>query len=164
MSDGLPTRSLVVSADLQRAVVRDASIYALTRASAVVMWAMAAITVVAYFVLSAIAPQSIAEIWWVFVLMFGLLAATVIVTTLSVRKAVRAAMPVGSELSAGITKRGIRVEGVQGRSEMAFSAYRALHVRGVAVMLRMLGSSAFQVLPRELFTEDELESLVKRYS
>lgn len=163
MPDDSSDRRLVVSADLQRALVRDASVYALTRASAVVMWAMTAITIAAYFLLSALIPERVGELWWVFALMFGLLAATVIITTVSVRKAVRAGMPVGSDVAVGITDRGIRVEGVQGRSDMAFAAYRSLHVRGAAVMLRMVGSTAFQILPRELFTDDELEALVKRF-
>lgn len=86
-------------------------------------------------------------------------AVVVLGTRRSVRRALRTALPPGTSVHARAAEDGLHQSNAFGASHSSWAAFCALEVRGSAAVLRLRGTSAFAVLPSELFSEEDLERI-----
>lgn len=152
-----------VSESMLSAMARDTATYALTRPSAIVAWivlSLALITTVGSLVtVSAAGSEAAGDLAWMPPLILLVMAMLVILTIIPVRRALRAAMPVGSTVSARIGAEHVYVTSTQGRSSIPFTTFRSIRVGRNAVLLQLRGASVATALPRELISDADLARL-----
>lgn len=159
-SDGMP-HSLTVTDDLVRAMTRDVTSVMLRSRQMAVVWVSFGVLVVAALVVVAVGDDP--GLGLTVVVMAPLLLGVLVLSTRrSVRRALTAALPPGTDVSLAVTDEGLQQRNALGASQTTWSAFRDLRVRGAAAVLRMHGSSAFVVLPSALLTDADRDALRAR--
>jgi len=153
----MPARSTTITPDLQRAMIRDATAATLTTPRAVFFWtlAVAAFLCGLLLVVGRVGGDSpvllIAPVLFAVVLMRS--------SRRSTRRAVTAALPVGSTVTAAVHDRVLHVENPSGVHDVDLRTYRGVRTRRSVVALQLRSSAILTVLPRDAFDDAGLASL-----
>lgn len=157
------TRTVRVDERLLRGMTRDATTYSLTQPATLVTWAVLAVAfvlaLVALSTATAAGQEASALTAWTPALIIAVAALLVFVTSSNVRRSVRSTMPVGSLVSARLDADTLHGSTAAGTSDIAYRSFRGMRVGRDAVLLRLAGTSAASIIPREVFNEDEIETL-----
>jgi hypothetical protein len=157
------SRSVQVSESLLSAMARDTATYALTRPAAIVAWIVLTLalltTIGSLITVSAAGSEAAGELAWMPPLILLVMAMLVMFTVMPVRRALRAAMPAGSTVSARNGAEHVHVTSSQGRSSIPFSTFRSIRVGQNAVLLQLRGTSVATALPREIISDEDITRL-----
>lgn len=160
--DDIPD-SILVDADLQRGMVGDATLYALTRPVAVIAYtALLAAFIVNVSVLSIVGDaggERATTLAWMPVAILALIVASVLFTRASVRRAITTAMPTGTQVRLQVGDKSIRLVATHGVSNMTYSTFTAMRVGRYAVLLRLRGGSVITAIPRVLLSDADIALL-----
>jgi len=156
------TASLTVTAELVRAMTRDVTALLLRTRSTVVAGTILAVAAVVGLLLAWTGHVDLDVLVPGLAVIAGSGGAMVLGVRRSVSRALRVALAPGSTVSARLADDVLCSTAALGESRTAWAAFRELRVRGSAAVLRMRGTSAFVVLPRALFTDDDLATISMR--
>lgn len=162
----MTSRSLTVDERLLRRMARDAAIYSLTRPLSIAMWvALAGALTLSILTLNttvAAGRDAPFGAGWMPVLVIALAAYTVVMSISSARRAVHAAMPVGTTVSVSIGDGVLQVASGRGRSDIAYGTFQQLRVGPDAVLLKLRGAAVVTAIPRALLTDEDIAALRSR--
>ena len=160
--DDIPD-SIIVDADLQRGMVADATLYAVTRPLAVIAYtALLAAFIVNISVLSIVGDaggERATTLAWMPVAILALIVASVLFTRASVRRAITTAMPTGTRVRLQVGEESIRLVATHGVSNMRYSTFTAMRVGRYATLLRLRGGSVITAIPRVLLSDADIALL-----
>lgn len=153
-------RTLTVDEPLLRRMARDASVYSLTRPSAIVMW----VALVAAFTLSILTIEP-GRGGLIALLPFACIALTiyaVVMTVVNARRAVRAATPPGTVVWVRLGDAALFLGAGERSSEIPYATFQSVRAGRDAVLLRLRGASAISTIPRTLLSDDDIARLHER--
>ncbi|MCC2335158.1 hypothetical protein [Cellulomonas wangsupingiae] len=156
------TASLTVTADLLRAMTRDGTGLLLRLRATVVAWTILAVPLVLGLLLALTGLVDLEVVAPGLVVLSAVAIAMSLSARQSVSRGLRVALAPGTTVSAAVADDALFSTSALGSSRTTWAAFRELHVRGSAVVLRLRGSSAFVLLPRALFTDDDLATVAER--
>lgn len=159
-------RSVLVDLELLRNLTWDATIYTLTRPLAIIAY----VALIAAFIVNAIVlamiggvdEEQTTKLTWTLVAIAALIAASVIFTRASVKRAVSTALPTGTRVGVQLDEDTIRVMSKRGVSEMPFSTFRSVRIGTHAVLLQLRGQSVVTAVPRSLLSDADIALLKSR--
>lgn len=155
--------SLTVDESLLRRMARDASIYSLTRPWALVMWAaLVAALITSILNLDAAGSGAGALTAWmpVAVTLLGLYA--VWLTVASARRAVRTAMPPGTDVWVSVGDDALRIGAATRTSTVPYAEFQSVRAGRDAVLLKLRKASVATAVPRALLTDEDVATLRAR--
>lgn len=164
-SDSAP-RSVLVDLELLRNLTWDATVYTLTRPLAITAYvALTAAFIVNAIVLAMIGgvdEEQTTKLTWTLIAIAALIAASIIFTRASVRRAISTAMPAGTKVAVQLDDETIRMMSKRGVSEMPYSTFRSVRIGKHAAILQLRGESVVTAVPRSLLNDDDIALLKSR--
>lgn len=154
--------TVTVDERLLRGMARDASIYALTRPGAIVMWiALAAALVLSILNLSA-AGGTPGISGLLPVASIALMIYAVVMTVVGARRSVRAAMPPGTLVWVRLGEAALHIGSGVRSSDIEYSTFQSVRAGRDAVVLKLRGAAAITAVPRALLSDDDITRLRAR--
>lgn len=164
-SDSAP-RSVLVDLELLRNLTWDATIYTLTRPLAITAY----VALIAAFVVNAIVlamiggvdEEQTTKLTWTLIAIAALIAASIIFTRASVKRAISTAMPAGTKVAVQVDDETMRMMSKRGVSDMPYSTFRSVRIGKHAAILQLRGQSVVTAVPRSLLNDDDIALLKSR--
>jgi hypothetical protein len=153
----VPARSTTVTPDLQRRMIRDTAFAILTTPRALVVWGLVAVVFLVGIGVAATGSPGDAPVLLIGPIVFAVLFGPI--SRRSVRRAILAALPVGSTVRAELRGETLHLRTPSGVHDVALSTYRKVIARPSVVLLHLRGSQIFTALPRDVFAPEDLERL-----
>ncbi|MGO2050875.1 MAG: YcxB family protein [Microbacterium sp.] len=157
------SRSVVVDAELLRGMSWDALIYTLTRPLAIIAYT----ALVAAFIMNAIVlgivsgidDERSSTLTLTLLGIAALIAASIIFTRVSVKRAISTAMPTGAAVRVEVGPSSVKLMSKRGVSDMAYSTFRSVRVGKNAAILQLRGTSVVTTIPRALLSDADIAAL-----
>lgn len=141
----------------------DATIFTLTRPLGLIAYlALLAAFIVNVFVLTMVDPadqERRTNLTLTLVAIAALVIASIVFTRASTRRALTAAMPSGSSVSAQVGEEAITLASKRGVSKMPYSTFRTMRAGRHAVILQLRGEPVVTAVPRSLLTDADVTQL-----
>ncbi len=144
-------------------MVTDATLYAVTRPLAVIAYAaLLAALIVNIIVLTTVSSpdaERASTLAWTPVAIAALIVASIMFTRASVRRAITAAMPSGSQVRVRVNEQSLQLVAKRGVSDMPYATFKAMRVGRHAALLQLRGESAITAVPRALLSDADIAML-----
>lgn len=161
-------RSLRVDRELVQAMVRDTTIYSLTRplgiVACVALIGAAVFTVIAALVTAPINEDQSSRLWFTGLGLIALFIVYVVFTRASARRALIAAMPEGSMVRVRVGEKALHVVAAQGVSNIPYETFNSIRVGRSAVLLKLRGTPVVTAVPRGLIDDADIALLRSKIS